>query len=72
METNNQPISDGSNDLIFENNDQQWSLDCTDDKDKKKQEDDDEDSQGDWGNVDPLEHPGPSSDMDPSAPGSAV
>ena len=33
---------------------------------------DDDDESGDWGIVDPLEHPGQKSDMDPSAPGSAV
>jgi hypothetical protein len=43
--------------------------------DNDSEEDDDgrdEGSNSDWGMVDPLEHPGPPSDMDPSAPGSAV
>lgn len=32
----------------------------------------DDDTQSDWGNVDPQEHRGIPSDMDPSGPGSAV
>ena len=47
--------------------------DRDDDDDDDESEDTDEDeSNSDWGNVDPLSHPGPPSDMDPSAPGSAV
>ena len=45
------------------------------DRDEETEEEEDEDEESpnsDWGTVDPLEHPGPPSDMDPSAPGSAV
>lgn len=41
--------------------------------DEKKERDDEQDSPDtDWGTVDPQEHPGRSSGMDPSGPGSAV
>ena len=40
--------------------------------DKKKDDDDQEAPNTDWGTVDPQEHPGRSSGMDPSGPGSAV
>lgn len=49
---------------------------ASDDDEEDEIEDTDEDetdhANADWGNVDPLSHPGPPSDMDPSAPGSAV
>lgn len=45
--------------------------------DPEEEEDDDDDDEDDspdrdWGTVDPQEHPGIPSDMDPSGPGSAV
>ncbi|GEP51883.1 hypothetical protein FNO01nite_25550 [Flavobacterium noncentrifugens] len=41
--------------------------------DEDEEDDDEEDSTDrDWGTVDPQEHPGIPSDMDPSGPGSAV
>ena len=40
--------------------------------DSDQDEDEEESSDKDWGTVDPQEHPGPPSDMDPTAPGSAV
>ena len=43
-----------------------------DDDDDKDEEDDDDSADRDWGTVDPQEHPGIPSDMDPSGPGSAV
>lgn len=49
--------------------------DFNDDSDDDDQEDDDDNegiADSDWGTVDPQEHPGPRSGMDPSAPGSAV
>ncbi len=53
--------------------------DRDDDDDDRNMDDDDDDfdndeapAQSDWGVVDPLEHPGPPSDMHPTAPGSAV
>lgn len=53
-----------------------FASDDDDDDDDDEIEDTDEqetdDANADWGNVDPLSHPGPPSDMDPSAPGSAV
>lgn len=46
-----------------------------DDDDKKTENNKDEETDAhdtDWGTVDPQEHPGRSSGMDPSGPGSAV
>lgn len=43
-----------------------------DHEDEEETEEETDDANADWGNVDPLSHPGPPSDMDPSAPGSAV
>lgn len=51
------------------------SFSSRDDDDKKteEQEKEEQDSHDrDWGDVDPQEHPGRSSGMDPSGPGSAV
>ncbi len=43
------------------------------DDDKEKEEETDEETPDrDWGTVDPQEHPGRSTGMDPSGPGSAV
>ncbi|OYU80321.1 MAG: hypothetical protein CFE23_09645 [Flavobacterium sp. BFFFF1] len=46
--------------------------DVDDDDEEENNDDDNEEEKGDWGTVDPLEHPGAPSPMDPSAPGSAV
>ena len=46
--------------------------DDDDDFDSTEDDDDEAPAQTDWGVVDPLEHPGPPSGMDPTAPGSAV
>ena len=44
-----------------------------DDDDENEDDDTENDSpKRDWGSVDPQEHPGIPSDMDPSGPGSAV
>ena len=78
METRNN-IEEPNDNWAFESENNQWYFNADkDEEDYKKEEDadeadeDDDDSSGDWGTVDPLEHPGPPSDMDPSAPGSAV
>lgn len=42
------------------------------DEDEDNEEDEEETTKTDWGSVDPQEHPGLPSDMDPSGPGSAV
>jgi hypothetical protein len=42
------------------------------DDEKKYGDDEEETPDNDWGTVDPQEHPGRSSGMDPSGPGSAV
>ena len=63
------------NETISERNQQQYAAENDDyeqEEDDSDDDGDDDDESGDWGTVDPLEHPGPPSDMDPSAPGSAV
>lgn len=55
----------------------QFASSATPDDDKNDTEEEDEDEETDspdrdWGTVDPQEHPGASSGMDPSGPGSAV
>ena len=42
------------------------------DEDDEEDTDEEETPKTDWGSVDPQEHPGLPSDMDPSGPGSAV
>lgn len=67
---NNATIQDAND---FSNQKYYASDEDEDEEDEDDTEDtDDEERNSDWGNVDPLTHSGPPSDMDPSAPGSAV